>query len=122
MRTTLIVILLLALSGCCTPPPPKEVQVCPCEETAPEVKTEPKTVPMPATIDDAVTEGFVVCRRDADVRIIGIQELGDGKCMLLYDNRLSGHGTQNVLPNKAACELQQLRMKQNFVRAGFSCQ
>jgi hypothetical protein len=121
MRTLFIVLLLMAISGCCTSPPPIEVQACPCEESAPVVKTDPEPVPMPATIDEAVTEGFVICRRDGDVRIIGIQELGDGKCMLLYDNRLNGNGTQNMLPNKAACELQQLRMKQNFVRAGFRC-
>ncbi len=121
MRILFMVLLLTAISGCCTPPPPKEVQACPCEESGFVVNTEPEPVPMPATVDEAVIEGFVVCRLDGDVRIIGIQELGDGKCMLLYDNRLSGNGTQNVLPNKAACELQQLRMKQNFVRTGFEC-
>ncbi len=121
MRTLFIVLLLMAISGCCTPPPAKEVQACPCEEVAPAVKAEPEPVPMPATIEEAALEGFVVCEREGDVRIIGISELSDSKCMLLYDNRLSGNGTQNVLPNKAACELQQLRMKQNFVRAGFGC-
>ena len=87
----------------------------------PEAIQEPEPVPMPATIEEAALEGFVVCEREGDVRIIGMQELADGKCMLLYDNRLSGDGTQNLLPNTAACELQQLRMKQNFVRAGFKC-
>lgn len=121
MRAFFIVLLLVAISGCCTPPPPKEIQACPCEEPAPVAQAEPETLPMPATVEEATLEGFVVCRHDGDVRIIGIRELDNGKCMLLYDNRLSGSGTQNVLPNKAACELQQLRMKQNFVRAGFGC-
>ena len=117
-------VVVLSLVGCCTPPPPKagEPSVPSSEGPPSEVEQKVEPVVMPATIDEAASEGFLVCRRDGDVRIVGIRELKDGKCLLVYDNRLSGNGTQNVLPNLPACELQQLRMKQNFTRSGFRCE
>lgn len=122
MRGLFVVLCGLMLSGCCTPPP-KEAAVtpCPCAEQTPAVEEKVEVVPMPATIDEAIAEGFLICERDEDVRIVGVRELESGKCLLVYDNQLSGNGTQNILPNKDACELQQMRMRQNFTRSGFQC-
>jgi len=89
---------------------------------------EPLTAPPMAELatdgaqDLETSVGAIVCRNDGDVRIMRIQPLDDGGCVLVYDNRLSGSGAQNALPNREACERQQQRMQQNFVRSGFRCE
>ncbi len=124
MRMLWVLVMGALLASCCqvssppaAPPVTAAAEVSPAIEPVQEVQLSlpPETAP-------AVTEGAVVCRKDGDVRIIGIQELKSGKCVLVYDNRLSGNGTQNALANRPACELQQQRMKENFVRSGFVCE
>lgn len=124
MRSVVITALLL-LSGCCLSP--ERQPELPAEPAVPPVTeaSEPEVGPAQPSLSISAaeaTEGFIVCRRDGDVRIIGVRELSGGKCLLVYDNRLSGSGTQNTLEDLQACELQQQRMQKNFVRSGFSCE
>lgn len=123
MRVLLLLAMAALLASCCPGSPrPAEpaVAVAPLE-VLPEVKpiAEVSAEPPAAVVS---MEGAVTCRKEGDVRIVAIQPLKEGKCALLYDNHLSGSGTQNVLPNLAACELQQRRMRENFVRSGFVCE
>lgn len=124
MRVLLLFAMAALLASCCSGSPrPVEpaVAAVPVEAVLPEVKpVADVSVEPPAAV--ASVEGTVTCRKDGDVRIVAIQPLKEGKCTLLYDNRLSGSGTQNALPNRAACELQQRRMTENFVRSGFRCE
>lgn len=120
-----LILLVVSLAGCCTPPPSGEdvAEVTPVPDVAEPAPPVEAQAPVSLTVDEAMaTEGFVVCRRDEDVRFVEVQELKDGRCMLLYGNQQSGTGTQNILENIETCRLQQQRMKQNFVRAGFECE
>ncbi len=124
MKVLQIVVWGLFLSACCHTPEP----VLPVAEEP--VKAEAVDIKVPAVSEGGLAaepgieagEGDVVCRKGGDVRIIGIHKLKEGRCVLVYDNRLSGNGTENALPDLAACETQQQRMVDNFLRSGFLCE
>lgn len=92
--------------------------------TQPQQSEQPASLDLrdiPADVDGVLANGGVVCRKQEDLRSIEIQDVEGGKCLLRYNNHQSGSGTQNLLSSRAACELQQQRMKENFLRSGFAC-
>jgi hypothetical protein len=133
MRAIVLLLLALALAACCrcperSPEPPAEALGAPpavtplavtAEVTAPE---EAPVAAAPLLPEVVAGEGDVLCRKDGDVRTVSIHMLENGRCLLVYNNNLSGNGTENTLVNRAACELQQQRMKKNFANSGFRCE
>jgi hypothetical protein len=96
--------------------------VTPLAATTEVAAAEMPVAPAPLLPEGVVGEGDVVCRKDGDVRTIRIHMLENGRCLLVYNNNLSGNGTENTLVNRAACEQQQQRMKKNFINSGFRCE
>lgn len=133
MRAIMLVVLAAALASCCQTPQRSVAEPVPAPEI-PAVTTSPpvaqpipptaaeQQVAEPAAVEVSAAEGDVVCRKGGEVRIIGIHMLNNGRCMLVYNNAISGSGTENTLTDKAACELQRGRMVKNFVRSGFICE
>jgi hypothetical protein len=129
MRAIVLLIMAVALAACCQCPqrsPEAPAQALPpaaTTTTTPAVVIVEKATTATEMVEPIVStgEGDVVCRKGGDERTVTIHELKNGRCMLVYNNTVSGNGTENTLPDRAACELQQQRMKNNFVRSGFSC-
>lgn len=138
MRALYLLMVSLLLAACCRFPGPASQQsvVAPVETAgaaaAPDAASDAPAAPAPVVTQpplgtpveesaESLGDGALVCRKDADVRTVEIHMLEDGRCMLVYDNRMSGNGTQNALASRVDCETQQQRMKQNFLRSGFSC-
>lgn len=129
MRGLLLLALSTLLAACCVsqtaPADEKAAKALPVPPLAESEAASGDTVVPAVAAEPAVVkvekEGRVVCRKDGDIRIVDIQLLADGSCVLFYDNRLSGSGTENALSSRAACEIQQQRMRENFVRSGFAC-
>jgi hypothetical protein len=125
MRAIVLLVMAVALAACCQCPPRSQddpaLVVTPAATTivTPVVVTEENAAEVVPAVSTG--EGDVVCRKGGDVRTVSIHELKNGRCMLVYNNTVSGSGTENTLPDRAACELQQQRMKKNFVRSGFTC-
>ncbi|MCW8918415.1 MAG: hypothetical protein OQL08_06330 [Gammaproteobacteria bacterium] len=129
----MLLVLAAALASCCQTPQRSVAEPAP-EPAIPAATMAPPIVPPspspaaeqqvaePVAVEVSAGEGDVVCHKGDDVRIIGIHMLNNGRCMLVYNNTLTGSGTENTLADKAACEQQRGRMVENFMRSGFVCE
>ena len=125
MRSLIVTLIMVFLASCCSVVEPAR-SVSEVAVATPAPAPEPSAAELAdeviaASLSDSA-EGRVVCRKGEDVRDVRIITLKDERCVLVYDNELSGNGTKNALANRAACELQQRRMIENFIRSGFKCE
>jgi hypothetical protein len=120
----------VAVTACCQCPQREVAEAVPLAAPAqaaavavvPVAVEQKVEVAAPVVPEVSVAEGDVVCRKGGEVRVIAIHLLNNGRCTLVYNNAVSGSGTENTLANRAACELQRSRMTKNFVRSGFVCE
>ncbi|MEN8170326.1 MAG: hypothetical protein ABFS08_08910 [Pseudomonadota bacterium] len=122
MRALIIVLAMGFLASCCHVVEPDNGAMAAEPAPAPEVSADVVADELIAAAMGDSAEGRIVCTKGDDVRDVRIVTLKDERCVLVYDNQLSGSGTKNALANRAACELQQKRMIENFIRSGFSCE
>jgi hypothetical protein len=130
MRIVVLVVMAVAVTACCQCPQREVAEAVPLAAPAqaaavavvPVAVEQKVEVAAPVVPEVSVAEGDVVCRKGGEVRVIAIHLLNNGRCTLVYNNAVSGSGTENTLANRAACELQRSRMTKNFVRSGFVCE